>query len=242
MLRWRHDYFSHQHNIYLFWVPQTSHLIVLQVKQVDVIFGGKRYSNCFLVWNEMYWVPTWKIRNSEFWNWNSYLTFFQQRNSKKKSDRNLRNQKRNQNSASNGDPRNWNQKSEFLTKCTSLCHQICRVHSTKGQHDGCIVGSSIDRVVVDGDYWLPRMAEWGADWGGQICRSRVTFGCTGGAWVPLMAARQDAKRKVVAGGGIVISWLIENGVSTPAKRSSVESSYDSTFRELQLTILFFLSS
>ncbi len=34
---------------------------------------------------------------------------------KKKSDRNLWNQKRNQNSASDGGPRNWNQKLEFPT-------------------------------------------------------------------------------------------------------------------------------
>ncbi len=39
------------------------------------------------------------------------------RNFKKKLDRNLRNWKRNQNSAYDGGPRNPNQKSEFPTKC-----------------------------------------------------------------------------------------------------------------------------
>ncbi len=37
------------------------------------------------------------------------------RNFKKKTDRNLRNRNRNRNSASDGGPRNWNQKSEFPT-------------------------------------------------------------------------------------------------------------------------------
>ncbi len=41
MLIWRHDYFAHQHHIYLFWVPPTSHLLVLQVERVDVILADK---------------------------------------------------------------------------------------------------------------------------------------------------------------------------------------------------------
>ncbi len=51
-----------------------------------------------------------------FANQNSNFLTFQTSEFQKKTDRNLRNQKWNWNSASNGDPRNLNQKSEFPTK------------------------------------------------------------------------------------------------------------------------------
>ncbi len=54
--------------------------------------------------------------NSKFRNQNSDFLIFQQRNSKKKFDRNLWNQKQNRNTASDGGPRNWSQKLEFPTK------------------------------------------------------------------------------------------------------------------------------
>jgi hypothetical protein len=54
--------------------------------------------------------------NSKFWNRNSDFSIFQQRNSKKNSNRYLWNQKWNWNSTSDGGPRNRNRKSEFPTK------------------------------------------------------------------------------------------------------------------------------
>ncbi len=75
------------------------------------------YYDWCLAWNEVYWIPTsilfW---NSKFWNRNSDFLIFQQQNSTKNSDRNLWNQTWNWNSASDGGPRNWNQKLEFPTK------------------------------------------------------------------------------------------------------------------------------
>jgi hypothetical protein len=53
-------------------------------------------------------IPNTAHRNSKF------LTL-QTSEYQKKSDRNLWNQKQNQNFAYNGSPKNWNQKSEFLT-------------------------------------------------------------------------------------------------------------------------------
>ncbi len=49
--KWRHDYFACQHHIYLFWVLPTSHLLVLQVEQVDVILAGKDIAIVF--WYKM---------------------------------------------------------------------------------------------------------------------------------------------------------------------------------------------
>jgi hypothetical protein len=55
-------------------------------------------------------IPNFANRNSNF------LTLQTSKFKKRKTNRNLWNQKRNRNSAYNGGPRNWNQKSEFPTK------------------------------------------------------------------------------------------------------------------------------
>ncbi len=78
------------------------------------------YSDWCHMQNEVYWNPTFFFQNSKFRYRNSNFSIFQQRNSKKNSDRNLRNQKRNRNSASDWGPRNQNQKSEFPTKLRSF--------------------------------------------------------------------------------------------------------------------------
>ncbi len=115
MLRWRHDYFACQHHIYLFWVPPTTHLLILQVEQVDVISMGKDIAIFF--WYEMrcaeflrifFGIPNFGIRIL-------IRQFFNSGILKQICNWNLQNQKRN-NSASDGGPRNWNQKSEFSTK------------------------------------------------------------------------------------------------------------------------------
>ncbi len=82
MLRWWHNYFAYQHHIYLFWVPPTSHLLILQVERVDVILAGKDIAIVF--WYALrcteflHFFQIFKFRN-----WNSNLTIFQQRSSKK---------------------------------------------------------------------------------------------------------------------------------------------------------------
>jgi hypothetical protein len=56
MLRWQHDYFACQYHIYLFLVPPTSHLLILQVEQVNVVLAGKDIAIVF-------W---YKMRRTEF--------------------------------------------------------------------------------------------------------------------------------------------------------------------------------
>ncbi len=133
MLIWRHDHFARQHHIYLFsvdvilaaWLfcPPTSHLLVLSPSNITSTcftrrvsrcnFSGKRYCNCLLVQNEMYWVPA----SFFFWIPNFGIGIL----TKKNSDRNLWNWKWYWSSTSDGGPRNWNQKSEFQTSTSIKC-------------------------------------------------------------------------------------------------------------------------
>jgi hypothetical protein len=115
MLIWWHYYFARQHHIYSFWLdvnltswlfcPPTSYLLVLSPTNITSThftsrasrcnFGRKRYCNCFLVRNEINWVPTWiKFGIPNFgigipirWLFNSGIL-------KKFSNQNLRNRKR----------------------------------------------------------------------------------------------------------------------------------------------------
>jgi hypothetical protein len=61
MLRWRHDYFARQHHIYSFRAPPTSHLLVLQEEQVDVILAGKDIAIVF--WYEMRYGESLRSKN-----------------------------------------------------------------------------------------------------------------------------------------------------------------------------------
>ncbi len=67
------------------------------------------------VQNEMYLIPTWKNnRIPNYANQNSDLMSFQQQYSQK-NPTGIPESETNQNSASDGGPRNWNQKLEFPT-------------------------------------------------------------------------------------------------------------------------------
>ncbi len=99
----------------LIWDPTLPNTYIHTTKHREVY--QLIYHNWCLIRNEVYWIPVlFCFQNSKFWNRNSDLSIFQQQNSKKTSNWNLRNQKQNRNSTSNGSPRNWNWKSEFPTK------------------------------------------------------------------------------------------------------------------------------
>ncbi len=76
------------------------------------------FSDWCLMQNEVYWIPTFNFFFGipNFGIGIPISRFFNSGIRKKKCDHNLWNQKRNQNSASDGGPRNWNQNSEFPTK------------------------------------------------------------------------------------------------------------------------------
>ncbi len=83
-----------------------------------------RAATVFLIQNEVHWVPTlFFLGIPNFGIGIPICRFFNRGIQKIKSDGNLWNQKRNRNSASNGGPRNWNQKLEFPTKVWLVCWQ-----------------------------------------------------------------------------------------------------------------------
>ncbi len=77
-------------------------------------FWGKRYIECSVtcslvyVQNELYLVPTWKKSTSECCKLQLWIYEFSSLEFYKKSNWNTQILKRNQNSASDGGPRNWN--------------------------------------------------------------------------------------------------------------------------------------
>ncbi len=123
---WRHDYFAHPKNIYLFWVdvnlaawlfcPPKWHLLVLQVEWVDVISVGKDIAIIFCY--EMRSTEFVRERNSGVPNYGIRILIWWLSNSRilKNIWLEFRIQKLNQNSASDGGPRNRNQRLEFPTK------------------------------------------------------------------------------------------------------------------------------
>ncbi len=90
MLIWWHDYFAPQNQIYLFWAldvnlaawllcPPKSHLLILQVEQVDVILTGKDIAVIFwckircteFLRKTMFWIPNFGIGIPIWWLFNS---------------------------------------------------------------------------------------------------------------------------------------------------------------------------
>ncbi len=106
MMNWHKDCFARD-------VPTSIQLSIVRSTGWPITIDSLREMRCIEFLHLFF-------QNSKFRNRNSNFSIFQQRNSTKKSNRNLRNLKWNRNSASNGGPRNWNQKSEFATKieCT----------------------------------------------------------------------------------------------------------------------------
>jgi hypothetical protein len=96
------------------------------------------------------------FRNSEFRNRNSDLSMFQQRNSKKKTDRNLWNRKQNLNSASDdGGPRNRSQKSEFPTK-SAVASAITSAISQAAEGTAKATAEAMDEATAGASAWLRR--------------------------------------------------------------------------------------
>ncbi len=143
MLKWQHDYFARQQYIYLFWVPLTSHLLVSQVERVDVILAGKDIAIIFwykmrcteFLHNKKFGIPNFRIRITSWWLFYSGI--------QKKSDRNLQNRKRNRISASDGGPRNQNQKSEFPTKDRGVLFFVIIVLV------GCQIGTPLTATLTN---------------------------------------------------------------------------------------------
>ncbi len=152
MLNWQQDFFAG----YCTFVHTIKHRVVYQLT----------YYDWCLIRNEVYWFPMFNLF-FEFWISESEFGFvdFSTAEFKKKSDGNLWNQKWNRNSASDGGPRNQNQKLEFPTKFQPLVVyrtvlKKCHLSSGTGSlHVACLsdlspilLRSSIARVICPSTY------------------------------------------------------------------------------------------